>query len=159
MAEKKIKKQHPADQEGVNALPERMTVPAIALSGILVFPYALTPLVIDGEESIELVQKVERDIARSGSLLDKCRILCFFRSYRYDSFYIVGTGTVVRLNSALPSHNKTIVVEFDMSVFSASYQAKHCDIGIVVPRTAQLQGLSVPLTCFTTTSSFSQSIT
>ena len=57
MAEKKIKKQNNPDQEGAGNLPERMTVPAIALSGILVYPYALTPLVIDSEESIELVQK------------------------------------------------------------------------------------------------------
>ena len=48
MAEKKIKKTN-AEQESLNNFPERMTVPAIALSGMLVYPYALTPLVIDGE--------------------------------------------------------------------------------------------------------------
>ena len=37
MAEKKIKKQKNPDQEGAGNLPERMTVPAIALSGILVY--------------------------------------------------------------------------------------------------------------------------
>ena len=42
----------------MNALPERMTVPALSLNGVLVFPYALTPLVIDGDASIELVQHV-----------------------------------------------------------------------------------------------------
>ena len=44
------------DQDGLNNLPDRMSVPALPLSGILVFPYALTPLVIDGE-GIDLIQK------------------------------------------------------------------------------------------------------
>lgn len=39
-------------------LPEKMTIPALPLSGTLVFPYALTPLVIDGESSIQLVTRV-----------------------------------------------------------------------------------------------------
>lgn len=39
-------------------LPEKMNIPALPLSGTLVFPYALTPLVIDGESSIQLVTRV-----------------------------------------------------------------------------------------------------
>lgn len=39
-------------------LPEKMNIPALPLSGTLVFPYALTPLVIDGESSIQLVARV-----------------------------------------------------------------------------------------------------
>ena len=38
-------------------LPDRMRIPALPLAGTLVFPYALTPLVIDGEPSIELVTR------------------------------------------------------------------------------------------------------
>ena len=40
------------------SLPERLKVPALPLNGTLVFPYALTPLVIDGESSIRLVAEV-----------------------------------------------------------------------------------------------------
>jgi len=40
------------------SLPDRMKVPALSLNGTLVFPFALTPLVIDGEGSIQLVSKV-----------------------------------------------------------------------------------------------------
>lgn len=86
MAEKKIKKQTSTDQEGVNALPERMTVPAIALSGILVFPYALTPLVIDGEESIELVQKVA----------DGDRLLALFPEFPQDPVDTAGLNLKIR---------------------------------------------------------------
>ena len=39
-------------------LPEKLRVPALPLNGTLVFPYALTPLVIDGESSIQLVTRV-----------------------------------------------------------------------------------------------------
>ena len=39
-------------------LPEKMNIPALPLSGTLVFPYALTPLVIDGESAIQLVTRV-----------------------------------------------------------------------------------------------------
>lgn len=38
-------------------LPDHMRIPALPLAGTLVFPYALTPLVIDGEPSIELVTR------------------------------------------------------------------------------------------------------
>lgn len=40
------------------SLPEQLNVPALPLNGTLVFPYALTPLVIDGESSIALVARV-----------------------------------------------------------------------------------------------------
>jgi len=85
MAEKKIKKTNP-DQEGVNNLPERMTVPAIALSGMLVYPFALTPLVIDGEESIELVQKVA----------DGDRLLALFPEYPADPVDTAGLNLRIR---------------------------------------------------------------
>ncbi len=39
------------------SLPDEMTVPVLPLTGILVFPYALTPLVIEGAPSIDLVTK------------------------------------------------------------------------------------------------------
>ena len=40
------------------SLPDQLNVPALPLNGTLVFPYALTPLVIDGEASISLVARV-----------------------------------------------------------------------------------------------------
>lgn len=39
-------------------LPDKLSVPALPLSGTLVFPYALTPLVIDGDPSIQLITRV-----------------------------------------------------------------------------------------------------
>ena len=38
-------------------LPDRITVSVLPLRNIIVFPYALTPLVIEGKESIALVEK------------------------------------------------------------------------------------------------------
>ncbi|MBQ7402821.1 MAG: endopeptidase La [Lentisphaeria bacterium] len=91
MAEKKIKRQTISDQESLSALPERMSVPAIALSGVLVFPYALTPLVIDGEESIELIQKVA----------DGDRLIALFPEFPQDPVEVAG------LNLKM----KTLVIE------------------------------------------------
>ena len=85
MAEKKIKKTN-AEQESLNNFPERMTVPAIALSGMLVYPYALTPLVIDGEESIELVQKAA----------DGDRLLALFPEYPADPVDTAGLNLRIK---------------------------------------------------------------
>ena len=122
-----------SDQEGLNALPERMTVPAIALSGILVFPYALTPLVIEGEESIELVQK-EADGDRVLSLFpeypqdsaDTSGLNLRMKTFTLEGKKVLSTGVLGRIVKLLrfPDNTVRILIRGLCRIKESSYDAE-----------------------------------
>ncbi len=99
-------------------LPNRLRAPVIPLSGVLVFPYALTPLMVDGDESIDLVKHStegdrlvalfpempkEETPGAEGIKLD-------VKSFKFDDKSLSGVGVLGRIVKMLKFPDNTVRV-------------------------------------------------